>query len=588
MPSLTSPQLNRFFSVLMGATILSSLMLNLSACSSVPDCQPASSATEVCDLIDNDCDGLIDEPDSTSLTVLYADQDGDGYGNPMQTCRGIKGNGFVSNNQDCDDTHADSNSGQHLEKCNDGSDNNCDGITLDCTIEGEIELDSAYTQYLSSEPISFVMAFPHLNADFSGDGIHDVFLQFSDSGESFIFPDLIPGTYQMTDALTLLEWGGGFGAVTASGDVNGDGVDDLLSLCSVETLGPGNDADVRGACLLLGPLLGHYTDYDATINILPTQYSTDLAGSLGMGDLNGDGLFDLIIGDSYDSDNPGSSIEFYLFYAPVSGTNRAENADATIASDPLSANLGSWISASGDLNGDGFDDVVVADAERSSGNCMSGEIYVFYGPLQGQLSISEADATLYSTRLSDLAGWSMSTEGDVNGDGNDDLLIGAPGEQEYCYGSEDTDDERGRAYLVYGPVYGRMSLDDADAIMEGEEPEDFAGRSVSIAGDLDGDGHHDVVIGAMGYDYDRNTLDAGAVYVIYAPQPGTHRLNEYPRLDLNSAKITTPVERQFLGAYVTAGDANDDGFDDLLLTVPGNEYDWGRSAVFLGGPHLAH
>ena len=134
----------------------------------------------------------------------------------------------------------------------------------------------------------------------------------------------------------------------------------------------------------------------------------------------------------------------------------------------------------------------------------------------GEVILVEGDPTDWLGELSrvvltgqddDHAGWSVAAAGDFDGDGYDDILIGAPND------GQDSDDNTGRAYLVYGPVQRDMSLADADLIFQGESASDLLGASVCGAQDLNGDGYPDLVISAPGDD--TNGSYAGAVYVIF-------------------------------------------------------------------------
>jgi hypothetical protein len=124
----------------------------------------------------------------------------------------------------------------------------------------------------------------------------------------------------------------------------------------------------------------------------------------------------------------------------------------------------------------------------------------------GDTSLSAADATLVGESDEAGAGVSLAGAGDINGDGHHDILIGAYREESYLTGG-------GCAYLLYGPVLGLADLSIADAKLIGEVAGDWAGLSVDIIGDLDGDGLDDIVIGAPFNEY--SGTNAGAVYVLH-------------------------------------------------------------------------
>jgi hypothetical protein len=207
-----------------------------------------------------------------------------------------------------------------------------------------------------------------------------------------------------------------------------------------------------------------------------------------------------------------------------------------------------WAVAAGDADGDGVDDVLVgAFGERSAGS-NAGAAYLVLGPASGTTDLSAADAKLLGENASDYAGYSV-VMGDVDGDGSDDLLVGATLHSE-------GGTRGGIAYLVLGPVHGTRSLYEADARFIGEAANDRAGESVAV-GDIDGDGIEDVLVGApLG---DTAGSDAGAVYLVHGPASG--------RVDLADAdtRFTGVDADDWAGASVAAGDVNGDGIKDILV-----------------------
>src|SRR6185436_10070932 len=136
----------------------------------------------------------------------------------------------------------------------------------------------------------------------------------------------------------------------------------------------------------------------------------------------------------------------------------------------------------------------------------------------------------------DLAGYSVSGAGDVDGDGHDDVLVGAPAHYEGGL-------RNGAAYLVLGPVTGTVDLSLADAKLVGEEDDDAAGGSVSGAGDVNGDGPDDLLVGAPGPS--KLGLYAGAAYLVLGPVTGTVDLS------LADAKLVVEEEYQYVGISVS-------------------------------------
>ncbi|MBU1708971.1 MAG: integrin alpha, partial [Proteobacteria bacterium] len=164
-------------------------------------------------------------------------------------------------------------------------------------------------------------------------------------------------------------------------------------------------------------------------------------------------------------------------------------ADVKFSGEAADDKSGFSVAGAGDVNGDGFDDMLIgaygADSE-------AGKTYVVYGSsVLADKNLSAADATFSGEVAGDKSGNSVSGAGDVNGDGFDDLLIGA-------YGA---DSNTGKTYLLYGSsILTDKNLSEADVSFSGKAGGDRAGHRVAGAGDVNGDGFDDLLIGADGVD----------------------------------------------------------------------------------------
>jgi hypothetical protein len=329
--------------------------------------------------------------------------------------------------------------------------------------------------------------------------------------------------------------------------------------------------DAGAAYLLLGPVQGEISPAMAQGRMLGTDPEGAAGRALrGVGDVNADGYDDILVGAPYDDAGGSEAGAAYLVLGPFDGELSLDAADAMITG-PYAYDWTGWSLAGGDIDGDGFDDVLVGAPYSDREASNNGAIYLFLGPMSGALTPRKSAAMLMGEDDQDNAGRALAAAGDVDGDGLTDLIVGAPGRA-------DLGTNAGGAYLQLGPFSGAISLDQADARLAGEAEHDGAGNAVAGAGDVDGDGTDDLLVGASTHD-DGGT-DAGVAYLISGTTRGW--------LDLEGAqaKLTGEAASDLAGSAVAgAGDVDGDGFADVLVGAPGRDSrgtDAGAAYLLLG------
>ena len=328
--------------------------------------------------------------------------------------------------------------------------------------------------------------------------------------------------------------------VQCAGDVNADGYSDVVIGAHMFN---GAEAAAGRAYLYLGDPDGLDTDF---VWAFDGYEANDYLGRVvsGAGDVNGDGHSDLIVGA------PGATLDFfnqgvaYAFYGTNSGLSQDAVAIRVLGQED--AGLGGLVAYAGDLNGDGLGDVVAGAPTYDGSFTDEGTLLVFHGtPSDGE--ILDYSAQRYGSQTSEFFGVSAGRAGDVDGDGYDDLLVGA-------IFHDGTYEDGGAAFLYYGSETGIPTY--PGWTTEGEASTTYYGYTLAGAGDVNGDGYADVLIGALAY---TNTLtNQGAVYLYYGSEAGLSTTAAW--------KVEGSTESELLGAGVAGvGDLNGDGFSDIAI-----------------------
>ena len=443
--------------------------------------------------------------------------------------------------------------------------------------------------------------------DVNGDGFGDVIVGafvadpngqlgiFSAGSSYVVFGN--SGGFQATINVTTLNGTNGFRldgvasydnsgfAVSDVGDVNGDGLNDLV--IGARGADPGGNADAGSSYVLFGKSDG----FASAINLSSLNGSTGFridgvaAGDFSgfsvsaAGDVNGDGLGDVVIGAYRADPNGSSSGSSYVVFGRSGGNHSVIDLSALNGTNGFRLDgttmldrSGFSVGGAGDVNGDGYDDVIVGAyaADPNGGN--SGSSYVVFGrsggfgPVQ---ALSALDGTtgfrLDGVAANDKSGRSVSGAGDVNGDGFDDLIVGASD-------ADPNDNASGSSYVVYGhsgPFGSTINLSSLNGTtgfrLDGVAAVDFLGRGVSAAGDVNGDGFDDLIVG--GYQADRGGSDSGSSYVFFGRPADLISAIDLWTLDgMTGFRLQGVAAGDWSGRAVSgAGDVNGDGFDDLIV-----------------------
>jgi hypothetical protein len=401
------------------------------------------------------------------------------------------------------------------------------------------------------------------------------------------------------------------GTSVAVGDINGDGRLDLI-IGAAGADGPDGLPERRRDAGAVYVIYGRPTpnklidifDGDQDLTIHGETPGDRFGASVATGDLNGDGIADLIVGAT-DADGPrkerANAGQVYLFFGSTSLPRTIDlarrDADMTVFGRNSTDQLGNVVT-SGDVNGDLFDDVIIAAHQADgpgNGRNNSGEVYILFGsttlPAMVDLAKDRPDVAILGADAGDTLGVSVAL-GDLNGDSFHDVIIGAPG----AGGPQNKRPGAGEVYILLGGpslqgIYD-LAVGRYDTIVYGADAGDRLGRAVAsglIGGATFDDPYWDLVLGADSADGPENKrLNAGEAYLILGQDP-------LPKtIDLRAGDA--PVAAVFLGAQADdrlgsaaiAGDLDGDGLAEVILGalnadgVENLKPDSGEAYIFFG------
>ncbi|MBK8230800.1 MAG: FG-GAP repeat protein [Candidatus Eisenbacteria bacterium] len=338
----------------------------------------------------------------------------------------------------------------------------------------------------------------------------------------------------------------GFGAVVSgAGDVNGDGYDDVLIGASAPDGGSGF------ASLYLGGAAGLSATAALQLSALDIGYARTLAG---LGDVNGDGYADVAIGAPLSDVGGADAGTVYVYHGSSGGL---EPTPAwSLSGDGDGQRLGGALKTLGDVNGDGYADLLVGSGD-------AGRAWLYLGGAGGLAS--SAAWTIEGDVAGSRFGSVVSGSGDINADGFADLLVGAP-DLSNGNGLE------GRAYLYFGSADGPGP---SPFLTVDQSPEDHLAAAVAGAGDVNGDGYADLLVGAPGVSAPQSFEGRAFIFHGGSPAPGW-------------AYESNAVEAEFGAVLDGGGDINGDGFADVVIGAPkmsNGQAAEGGVYCFLGKPN---
>ena len=354
-----------------------------------------------------------------------------------------------------------------------------------------------------------------------------------------------------------------------SQDFNGDGYADVVVGAPFQHNGATSEGN---AFVFHGTSAGISMTPTTSLDNPDNQVYGLFGGSVASaGDIDGDGFSDLVIGAGYQTFPEGNEGNIFIYHGSDGGistepTLRIDNPD-----DLAGGHFGEFVNSAGDVDGDGYADIIVGAPTFDNSEAAEGNVFIFYGSVGGVTPSSYTQIDNPDDQEESSFGSSVASAGDVNGDGYVDYIVGAPAH-------DNSEENEGNAFLFHGSPSGASAIFDTRLDNPDNQMGSYFAKSVASAGDVNSDGFADIVVGAFRQEH--GAAEEGNVFVFVGSVDGLE--------ELYAVRLDNPDNQEgglFGSSVSSAGDVNADGYDDVLVGAYAQDsgsLDEGNAFLYLG------